>query len=89
MYTSRLFHEPRLRAIAEIADDIADACERLTQSLAEYQQASELPQAERPEARETARQTAWDALTDLLQDSGRIKAHWDDLAAEQPQGAGA
>lgn len=73
-YNARLLNEPKLRAIVEIADDIADACNMLGDALAEYENTSELSGEERSDARNAAREDAWTQLGEVLAGARRLAA---------------
>lgn len=64
LYNARLINSATLRELTELADELADLCNRLADPLCEYEDAEELPAHERTEAREDAREQAWQILGD-------------------------
>ena len=81
-YNSRLFTQPKLLEIVELTDSISNECESAADALADYQSAAELPDGERAEAREEAREAAWVALGELLAEADKLRALRDKLHAE-------
>ena len=78
-YNSRLLNEPRLRAIVEITDSISNECQSVADALSDYESASDLTGAERTEARESAREAAFQALGDLVSEARRLQAEYNKI----------
>jgi hypothetical protein len=78
-YNARLFNEGRLKGIVELTDGISDNCQIVADALADYEGASELTGSERTEMRESSRESAFQALGDLLSDARRLKDEYDKI----------
>jgi hypothetical protein len=60
-WNARLLNAPKLRAIVELTDELADHCQSIANALADYEGADDLAGVERTEEREAFAE----ALTDL------------------------
>jgi hypothetical protein len=78
-YNSRLFNEPKLRAVVDLTDSISAECQAAADALADYQNAADEPTAERAEIREMARETAFQAIGDLLAEAAKLRVIRDSL----------
>jgi hypothetical protein len=81
MYHSRLITAARLKHLAEAGDAIANYCVELTDALCDYENATELPAAERADARDEAREAAMTAISEMLTEAGKLRAEYDQLEA--------
>lgn len=80
-YNSRLFNEPKLRRIVEVTDNIAEGCGLIADALADYENAGDLPSSERGEARDQAREDAWNQIGELLSYADDLRALRDTIGA--------
>ena len=74
-WNSRFFTEPKLEEIVSCTDEISNHCQEIADALADYQGAKDLPKGEQAEAREAARESASQALGELLTETAKLEPY--------------
>lgn len=74
-YNARLINTASLRELIEHADTLSDLCNQLADPVSEYEDAEELPAAERTESRAEAREQVW-AIVDDMRATWRLIEAW-------------
>lgn len=66
--TNNLLNMPRLREIADTAQEIMDKCNELQDQLAEYECTYDLPKPEQSEARSAVREAVANTMNEIVSD---------------------
>jgi hypothetical protein len=72
-YDEKRFTGKRMRRLGEIASELVTCSEELSQAVDEWEDADALTGEDRAEVRQSARDEAWDALSELLAEADKLR----------------